>query len=365
MRTKCGAWFVVVLLAGWTSVSAAGQSAGTILQSVQAVGEGGGTLVTIQANGPLPVPTFDAVDGPPRIFLDFADVMPKVNGTSEGSTAGVVKRARVGVNSVSPRITRVVLDLTRRETYRVDTDERHLGRIRILVGSEPGPPAVASAAPARIPSPAPAGVSPPASANPVPPPAVPAQPAGVPPPAVPNSLTTFRAETRLDPRVPAPTATTPPPATTAAPATPPPLRPARKPQLSPPVSERPSIPAPEILNYRQQLGGALERMEARRPLAASIDADEDVSAEALAFTAQEFKDLRRILEALKPTGAIKPTHDLLIASCTLGTQAASLRIDAARENSPQIRRNAASAAAGYLMLFDLACADLQCAGAPR
>lgn len=119
------------------------------------------------------------------------------------------------------------------------------------------------------------------------------------------------------------------------------------------------------MNYRQQLTGALERMEARRPLVASIDADEDVSAEALVFTAQEFKDLRRILESVKPSSVVKPTHDLLIASCTLGSVASSLRIDAARENSSQVRRNAASAAAGYLMLFDLACADLQCATAPR
>ena len=118
----------------------------------------------------------------------------------------------------------------------------------------------------------------------------------------------------------------------------------------------------DIESYRRQLSGALERLESRRPVLAAIDLDQDVTAETLASTAADFKDLRRILEAAKPADVIRPTHDLLIASCVLGAGAAGQRIDAARANDLQMRRNAASAAAGALMLLDRACAALGCSG---
>ena len=97
-------------------------------------------------------------------------------------------------------------------------------------------------------------------------------------------------------------------------------------------------------------------------MVAAIDIDESVTAEALAFTAAEFRDLRRILEAAKPSDALRPAHDLLISACVLGAGAANLRIEAARDNNPLVRRNAASAAAGALMLLDRACAALACTG---
>lgn len=332
MSKKYGAWLVVVTLTGLTPVSVATQSTGTILQSVQAVEEGGRILVTLQANGPLPLPTFDLVDGPPRIYLDLAGVRPQTAGTPAGPPGGVVTRTRVALHSASPSITRVVLDLTRRETYRVDADERHLGRIRILVGSEAGPPrAAVPAARGRIALP-----GPPASVNPKPVSGVPTPTPGIPAPVV---------------AVPSPSTATP--------------RVARKPILSSPVSARPVLPTREIEMYRQQLSGALERMQARRSVVVSIDVGEYVGADALSSAAREFTDIRRILETIKPSSTVSATHGLLMASCTLGAVAANLRIDAERMNSPEPRGNAASAAAGALMFFDLACGDLACNRAPR
>jgi len=112
--------------------------------------------------------------------------------------------------------------------------------------------------------------------------------------------------------------------------------------------------------YRQQLSGALERLQARRAIVASIDANEDVAPPALVTALEEFSDLRRILTAIKPSAAVKPTHELLVASCNLGAMAVSMRLDPAQDNRQNRRGNAASAAAGSLMFFDLACADLGC-----
>ncbi|MEO8680814.1 MAG: hypothetical protein ABI665_17315 [Vicinamibacterales bacterium] len=320
-------WLVVLAFAALTPLSAAAQS-GTVLQSVQAVADGGMTLVIIQADGALPVPTHNFLDSPPRIYLDLSGVRPRIKGTPETAAGGAVTRARVGLYSANPDVTRVVLDLPRRETYRVDAEARHLGRIRILVGPESG----------RTPA-APAGISAPrlpaGSATPVAPPA-----------AVPGAF------------VPPP----PPSAPLAS-------RSARQPMLTPQVSARPRLPASEIQRYRRQLSGALERMEAPRSIVVSIDADEEIPPPTLATAAEELKELRRTLEAIKPSDAVKPAHELLIASCTTGAVAVDLRI--ANANSANQKRGviaasaAASAAAGSLMFFELACADLGCNRASR
>ena len=140
-----------------------------------------------------------------------------------------------------------------------------------------------------------------------------------------------------------------------------PPSPARRGLPPPEATPGARLPVSEIENYRRQLSGALERLESRRSVVAAIDIDESLTAEALAFTATEFRDLRRILEAAKPSDALRPVHDLLISACVLGAGAANLRIEAARDNNLLVRRNAASAA-GVLMLLDRACAALACTG---
>ncbi len=97
----------------------------------------------------------------------------------------------------------------------------------------------------------------------------------------------------------------------------------------------------------------------------AIDADETVSIEVLRSEGADLRDLRRVLEAVTPSSVMRSSHDLLIASCTFGAMAASLRVDAVGDNSLDARRQASAAAAGSLMLFEQACANLGCTGTPR
>jgi hypothetical protein len=383
-----GVWLIVGILAGLAPVASAEQSPGTVLQSVLTVEEGGRTLVTIQADGPLPMPTHDLVDRPPRIYLDLTDVRPKATVALGTPAVGIVARARVALHSVNPTVTRVVLDLTRRETYRVDSDERHLGRIRILVGAASGTATVTP--PARSPSPVPPTTVPgprpaPAPAAPVsntptapsapvstPPAAtigkpapvvIPRNPAPVAPPAtgafVPPASPPASASAPVSAPPPPPP---PPPASSPSPAAPAtgPSRIERRPTLTTQTPARPALPAGEVNAYRRQLSGALERLQARRAIIASIDANEEVAPPALVTASEDFNDLRKILTAIKPSAAVKATHELLVATCNLGAMAVSLRVEVEHDNRPDRRGNAASAAAGALMFFDLACADLGC-----
>jgi hypothetical protein len=220
----------------------------------------------------------------------------------------VVSRARIALNSVRPNVTRVVLDLTQRESFRLIADERQAGRIRIFVGSES---------------------------------------------ALSESGLTAGAAAVSGPKAPV-----------RSPVAPPPDRARTEPQ-PPQVAQEPRLPARDAEQYREQLSGALERIEAQRSVIVAIGADENVAAEALGFAAAEFDDLRRLLGAVKPSSVVKPTHDLLIVSCTLAATAARLRIEAARDNRLEARRNAGTAAAGSLMILDRVCASLGCAGTPR
>jgi hypothetical protein len=119
------------------------------------------------------------------------------------------------------------------------------------------------------------------------------------------------------------------------------------------------------LVYQKQIRGQLQRMETLRPLVARIDAGENLDFDTLATTAKDFTGLRRLLEAVQPSAALAATHDLLMTSCTLAAMASRLGIEATQQNDMETRRRAASAAAGSLMLYDRACADLGCAKSPR
>ena len=384
MNRTYGAWLIVGMFAGLTPVASAEQSTGVVLQSVQTVDEGGRTLVTIQADGPLPMPTHDLVDGPPRIYLDLTGVRPKTAGMREILALGAVRRARVALHSINPNVTRVVLDLIRRETYRVDSDERHLGRIRVLVGPASGPATAVPPARERTPSPVPPAAAPPAPVSSVPAPTIGSPVPNIPAPTLGKPVTNVPAPTigKPVPNAPAPAIgkpVPPLPAGNAGPVAPPapgavvpppppatgPSRLQRRPTLTTQAPARPALPPQEVDAYRQQLAGALQRMEMQRAIVASIDANEEIAPPALATASQDFGDIRKILAAIKPSAVVRPTHELLIASCNLGAVAVNLRFEAERDGRPDRRGNAASAAAGALMFFDLACVDLGCSKAPR
>jgi hypothetical protein len=301
------------------------------------------TRVTIDADGPLPLPLHEPLQDPPRIYFDLEGVTHKIKGATAGQTGSAVRRVRVALRQVSPMVTRVVLDLTRPEGYSVNNDDLQAGRIRVLIGAESAaapPPAARET----VPSPA----APPTPANSSPISVAPAPIARVPEPPVPPANSTPPTVKGSDTPAPTPPLAVDPPSRT------------RTPVLSP-EAPRPALPAREALAYRKQVSSELAQMEALRALVTRIDGGENVAPDRLASAAQEFTALRRLLEAVKPSVALAATHDLLMTSCTFGAMASRLGIEAAQQNNEETRRRAASAAAGSLMLFDRACADLGCA----
>ena len=69
---------------------------------------------------------------PFRVFVDFVNVIPKVDAVTSVNH-GPVRQVRVALNQTDPPVTRVVLDLTHRSSYRVEQDpDEH--EFRIIVG---------------------------------------------------------------------------------------------------------------------------------------------------------------------------------------------------------------------------------------
>ena len=76
--------------------------------------------VTLSGNGRLePSRVFMAVERPPRLVLDFADVRPDAAPVTPGAGAPV-ERVRVAEHSRSPLVTRVVIDLAEQAPYRIE-----------------------------------------------------------------------------------------------------------------------------------------------------------------------------------------------------------------------------------------------------
>lgn len=352
MKSRPWALAALVALTALVPVPSEGQRSGSsVLTSIKAVVEDGVTVVTLESDGPLPEPAPEVLDGPPRIFFDLAGVRPRRQGATPG--AGVVTRSRVALRSANPNVTRVVLDLARLESYRVHSIERQAGRLMIFVGIAAS---AAAPAPVRPTLPPPAA---PAAEKLVPPPiGIPGAP-GLPAPRMPAppDLPPVGAAPS-SPAVPVPSSD---PVASSPAAAPPPV--ARNPVVIAPVSARPALPAAQAEVYRVQLAGALERMASHRALLRRIDAAEAIAADTLAAALAELRDLRRVLDRVEPSSVVRPTHDLLIESCTLGVTAVTLRMEAAVDPGRQV--NAASAAAGALMLLDMVCASVGCANAPK
>jgi hypothetical protein len=353
MTTGAYAWTVVLAFSGIAHVSAAQPGAAPTLRSVQTAVEGGVTIVTIVADGPLPAPASGVAEKPPaRLFFDLIGVNPLPGGHVGRMIrlpgAGAVSRVRVARFSASPNVTRVVLDLNRLEPFDVNVGDQVAGRIRIAVGS---PAATTPPAPV-APNPAPATVTSPG-----------VLPNTTPPPA------------ELLPKAPPP-ATSPPTAVISPRPPPPPLAEQRQPVPAEPVPSLPSptrrgipqqetafahLPPGAVGVYRRQLSDSIERFESHRVVIGGIDMERHVTVQTLEAVGAELKSLQAKLQPLKPSAELRPTHDLLLASIALGVNAVGLRLEAERRDDATGRHNAASAAAGALMLFDRACVVLGCA----
>jgi hypothetical protein len=363
------AWLFVV---AWPPRSAQAQASPLIiLTSVQVLRDGQIAIVSIEADGPLPLPATGVVDSPPRFFLDFPGVIAGTRGTA-GDGSPFVSRVRVALHSASPPVTRVVIDLARPQPVKVETEGREAGRIRIVVGG-PGEAARAEAA--------------------APPREAPSTPALIPVPPLPPETPAKRlppSEPRVRPEEPPPARpveTPPPPKSQPQPAMPqpeqskappPPLkpvaataRPETAPTAPPPVyaagpSRSGAKPAqPDLDRYKEQVGVALNQLRGRRTLLTVIDQQDPKPPDDLGAARAEFSAVIRSLAGARPAAAMLPTHDVLVRAASLALMAATLRDDLGGRADPTTIRNASSAAAGALLLLDRVCIEIGCGPLPE
>lgn len=370
------AWLLVV---AWPASAHAQDSPLIILTSVQVLRDGRTALVSIEADGPLPLPATGVLDSPPRFFLDFPGVIAGTRGTA-GDGPPLVSRVRVALHSASPPVTRVVIDLARPQPVKVEAEGREAGRIRVVVGG-PGEAARSEvAAPTREALPTPALI-------PVPPlpPETPATspPSSQPParsqePAASRSVPTS-APPQQQPSLPQPERSNAgPPPPEAVPVAHPPTKAlpagARTDQAaaaSPPVyaagpSHTGAKPAqPEIDRYMEQVSVPLNQLRGRRTLLSLIDQQDPTRPDGLGAARAEFSAVIRALAGARPATTMLATHDVLVRAASLALMAATLRDDLGERADPTTIRNASSAAAGALLLLDRVCIEIGCGPLPE
>jgi type IV pilus assembly protein PilQ len=146
------------------SAKTATASPATALKSVRAIDNG----IALSGDGRLVASAIhEATDAPPRLLLDFPGLTSRGVPAVTDIKRNDVQRVRVGTNSVTPLVTRVVIDLTKKISYRVEEKDNEL---RVLFGDAAGagdagiPVAPAPAAAAAMPAPAPAQASAPSTA---------------------------------------------------------------------------------------------------------------------------------------------------------------------------------------------------------
>ncbi len=140
--------------AATSATATAVRVAATELRAVRASRSGDEVTVAIVGNGVLEAASVEeAKDMPPRVLLDFEGVavgraVPAVLGVNQAD----VSRVRVATNSLTPLVTRVVVDLKRKMTYRVEPGGTDGDELRVIFGA----PVVAAADTPAMPEPAPA-----------------------------------------------------------------------------------------------------------------------------------------------------------------------------------------------------------------
>ena len=107
----------------------AGSSAGTIIAAgpssaihdIRVARRGTATAVTLHATGPLAASGVEEPEGgPPRLVIDLSNATSALPGTIPVGV-GPVEAVRIGLTADSPLVTRVVMDLTRKAPYRLET----------------------------------------------------------------------------------------------------------------------------------------------------------------------------------------------------------------------------------------------------
>ncbi|MBI4266120.1 MAG: AMIN domain-containing protein, partial [Acidobacteria bacterium] len=157
------------------------------IRDVRVTRRGTATAVTLRATGRLTAAGIaEAKEGPPRLVLDLPNATSALPGTTPIGQDPVDK-VTIGLHPTSPLLTRVVMDLTRRAPFRLESSPDGLDLT--VVFDEPP-----SAAPLASASQGPASLVPPvaqqvlAQAQPPPAPAAQQPPAGQQPPAAPTPI---------------------------------------------------------------------------------------------------------------------------------------------------------------------------------
>jgi hypothetical protein len=144
----CYAIVLSIALSGSVAGQGAPKTALSSIRTVklEATSQPGMATVVVESNGPLPEPESGAPLNPPRIYLDFADVLPI--SVMQPESDPIVSRIRVAEHTASPLMTRVVIDLSRTVRYRIDTSARAQGRVVVIIGGPTAPSTQAPAGPA-------------------------------------------------------------------------------------------------------------------------------------------------------------------------------------------------------------------------
>jgi type IV pilus secretin PilQ/predicted competence protein len=113
---------VTLALAGTIALAAVATPSvapATTLEGVRAAHAAGRTTVTLTANGALTPSNITEMAGKPRrLVIDFADVSAQT--ASQDVSSPLVRKVRIGVNSRSPLVTRVTMEIDERATYHVE-----------------------------------------------------------------------------------------------------------------------------------------------------------------------------------------------------------------------------------------------------
>lgn len=135
----------------------------TLLRSVLAVSNADGTTVTLTGNGRLVASNIEEpTNDPPRLVLDFPGVSPDLPAVTQVGK-GPVDRVRLSVHTPQPLVTRVVIELSRRATFRVDPAGAD-GEQLVVRFADQAPAAPPSGAPVTTPAAIPGSMTPPAAA---------------------------------------------------------------------------------------------------------------------------------------------------------------------------------------------------------
>jgi AMIN domain len=377
-----GVWLLVT--AGPTYGQEAPATTATIIRSIQATAAPGDEVtLVLEFDRAIVRPRSAALTDPPRVYVDLAGVDGRnvaflpVAPTKDSLLRGT----RLAIRSLDPPVTRVVFDLTIPSAYRLDTTGLSRGKVVVVLG---GVGQVRRPPPAK------------AEAVPVSPTGGPHAAAAAAPPTPDKTLTVPQSNATAK-RTPAPGAVTPAVSAVAKPTVSPStkstaplsatsvLRSTAQPPAPVPVQEAtpaavagaPVTPRSNSLFRRSRAGAAtpsrdepvqmeayaalvataVERLQALRPVLVSIDRRSEISAD-LGATASEFDAIGRLLGAIKPQPAREATHGLLVRTCALGARAARLLQTATQTRDESGQWNAASAAAGALILLDRAAKDL-------